>query len=75
MIICVCHRVSDRDIAQMARQGTSFEQLQWELGVATQCGRCEDCARQVHAQCQARGEVAFCHPAPSAHSAVMLQPA
>lgn len=54
MIVCICHRVSDRDIARAAREGcTSFEQLQDSLRVATGCGRCHDCARetlQAHAQ-------------------------
>ena len=45
MIVCVCHRVSDREIARHARAGMSFDEIQFELGVATQCGRCEDCAR------------------------------
>jgi bacterioferritin-associated ferredoxin len=58
MIVCVCHQVSDRTIAQRSREGLSFDELQFELRVATQCGRCEDCARQVHhdaarAACQA----------------------
>jgi len=51
MIVCVCHRVSDREIARHARAGMSFDEIQFELGVATQCGRCEDCARDVVAQC------------------------
>ena len=51
MIVCVCRRVSDREIARHARAGMSFDEIQFELGVATQCGRCEDCARDVGAQC------------------------
>lgn len=48
MIVCVCRRVSDRDIRAAARAGTgSFEELQLALGVATQCGCCEGCAREV----------------------------
>ena len=50
MIICICHRVSDRDIAHAARQGcNSFDDLQLELGVATACGKCHDCAHQTFA--------------------------
>jgi bacterioferritin-associated ferredoxin len=53
MIICLCHRVSDRDIADAAQGGcTSFDELQLELSVATSCGKCHDCARntfQLHA--------------------------
>lgn len=46
MIVCVCHRVSDRDIVREAQHGcSSFEELQDELRVATACGRCGDCAR------------------------------
>jgi bacterioferritin-associated ferredoxin len=68
MIICICQRVSDRDIARMSRSGASFDDLQLELGVATQCRACEGCARELHTQCQSSGAVAFCrsaHPAPS----------
>jgi len=51
MIVCVCRRVSDREIARHARAGMSFDDIQFELGVATQCGQCEGCARDVVAQC------------------------
>ena len=56
MIVCICHRVSDRDIAHAARQGcASFDELQDELGVATACGTCGDCARETFAtHCAAR---------------------
>lgn len=48
MIVCVCRRVSDHQIRQAAADGAhSLECLQFELGVATQCGRCADCACKV----------------------------
>jgi bacterioferritin-associated ferredoxin len=48
MIVCVCRRVSDRDIARAVKQGcASFDELQFELGVATGCGACRDCAKDV----------------------------
>ena len=53
MIVCVCKRISDREIARRAHAGMGFEDIQSELGVATQCGRCECCARDVVAQCHA----------------------
>ena len=53
MIVCVCHRISDREIARHARAGMGFDEIQFELGVATQCGQCEGCARDVVAQCSA----------------------
>lgn len=58
MIVCVCHRVSDRDIARHVRAGMDFSDIQLELGVATQCGQCESCARDVVAQCSATAPVA-----------------
>ena len=36
----------------------TFDEVQFELGVATQCGRCESCARDVVAQCSASHPVA-----------------
>lgn len=51
MIVCVCNRVSDRDIARHVRAGMDFSDIQLELGVATQCGQCEGCAREVVEQC------------------------
>ena len=58
MIICICHRVSDRDIARAAHQGCeSFDELQFDLSVATSCGRCHDCARETfHHHASQRGQ-------------------
>ncbi|HTJ08033.1 MAG TPA: (2Fe-2S)-binding protein, partial [Caldimonas sp.] len=48
MIVCVCHRVSDRAIAAAVDDGCrTFEQLQLELGVGTRCGACRTCARET----------------------------
>ena len=48
MIVCVCHRVSDRDIAAAVQAGTRcFEVLQDDLRVASSCGCCHDCARET----------------------------
>lgn len=72
VIVCLCHQVSDRDIARAARQGcASFDALQDELQVATACGACEDCARETLA---AQGVGAFA-TAPSRSIAVVAMPA
>ncbi len=48
MIVCVCARVSDRQIREAAANGAhSLECLQVGLGVAMRCGNCADCAREV----------------------------
>ena len=67
MIVCVCRRVSDREIARHARAGMSFDDIQFELGVATQCGNCESCARDVVAQCHTT------HPVAAVHSENVVQ--
>ena len=67
MIVCVCRRVSDQQIRQAAADGAvSLECLQFELGVATQCGRCADCASKV--LCDARAT----HGAGASHAAVQV---
>ena len=59
MIVCVCRRISDHQIRKAAANGAhSLECLQFDLGVATQCGRCADCASRV--LCDAR--IANAHP-------------
>jgi bacterioferritin-associated ferredoxin len=59
VIVCVCHRVSDRDIEHEVRHGcTDFDELQDELRVGTSCGRCTDCARDTFDVARA------CRPAP-----------
>jgi bacterioferritin-associated ferredoxin len=51
MIVCVCKSVSDRTIrASIAEGMDSFDELQFELGVATCCGKCEETVRDVMAQ-------------------------
>lgn len=48
MIVCLCHRISDRDIRRAAEGGLrSFEELQDETCIARNCACCEECARQM----------------------------
>lgn len=62
MIVCVCKTISDHRIRASIEAGhDSFDALQFELGVASCCGKCEhavhdvlagrpvDCASQVAA--------------------------
>ena len=71
MIVCVCHRVSDRHIACAVRDGcSSFEELQDELRVGTGCGACRDHARgtfeqhaAIHASCGAAARPQAIHVA------------
>ncbi|HLO93591.1 MAG TPA: (2Fe-2S)-binding protein [Burkholderiaceae bacterium] len=55
MIVCLCHRVSDRDIRRAVAEGTrNFEVLQDDTRVASACGACHDCAREVFDEALAR---------------------
>lgn len=48
MYVCICHGVTDKDIRTAASNGAcSMEALGEQLSVATCCGRCADCAREV----------------------------
>lgn len=49
MIVCLCNRVSDRDIRHAVQvEGVrDFEQLKDWTQAASCCGCCHDCAREV----------------------------
>lgn len=48
MIVCVCNNISDREIRQAVDLGIrSMDELSRDLGVATCCGNCTDCAKKV----------------------------
>jgi len=48
MYICVCNAVTDREIRTAVAAGCrSFSEIQRELGVATGCGKCEPCVREI----------------------------
>jgi bacterioferritin-associated ferredoxin len=48
MIVCVCNNISDREIRQAVDLGLStMAELRQDLGVATCCGKCASCAKQV----------------------------
>jgi bacterioferritin-associated ferredoxin len=66
MIVCVCNRISDREIVRHAHAGLSFDDIQLELGVATCCGRCEGCARDLVSQCAPSHPIAALHNATTA---------
>ena len=73
MIVCVCRRVSDHQIRQAVSDGAvSLECLQFELGVATQCGSCADCAS--HVLCDAREAKREALLAPQHHVVLGLAP-
>ena len=74
MIICVCRRISHHDVDREVANGcNNFDELQSELGVATQCGCCAEHARNYLVQACERN--ACCmgarHDAVAAHRATV----
>ena len=52
MIVCICNNISDRQIRQAVNSGmASMSELRNQLGVATCCGKCHSCAKQVLREC------------------------
>lgn len=52
MIVCVCNNVSDKKIQRAVEQGMStMSELRTHLQVATCCGKCAGCAREVLQEC------------------------
>jgi bacterioferritin-associated ferredoxin len=48
MIVCLCHRISDRDIERAVQSGArDFETFQEDTCLARNCACCEDCAREI----------------------------
>lgn len=48
MFVCVCNGITDRDIHRALESGDrNIRQLQHSLGVASQCGSCEELTREI----------------------------
>ena len=57
MYICICNAVTERQLKECARSGAkSLDELAFQLGVGTACGRCRESAsgvlREVHTECE-----------------------
>jgi bacterioferritin-associated ferredoxin len=48
MYVCLCNGITENQIREAVSAGAdSLPALRLELGVASCCGRCADCAQQV----------------------------
>lgn len=48
MYVCICNKVSDKDIKASVQQGaTTMRALYQEHSIGSQCGKCCQCAKQV----------------------------
>lgn len=62
MIVCVCRRISDREIFDLAITGLDFEQTCRTLSVAGQCGSCAPMARGICNRAHQAREAEACTP-------------
>lgn len=54
MIVCVCNAVTESEIRACVELGcTDLEAVREAVGVASCCGSCTDCAREIIDRCQA----------------------
>ena len=48
MYVCICKAITDKQIRQAAQSGVrSLWELQKELGVASNCGKCKETAIEI----------------------------
>lgn len=48
MYVCICNGITENQIRDAISDGVrSLRELRAELGVASCCGKCADCAQQV----------------------------
>ena len=71
MIVCLCHRISDRDIERAVREGVpDFETLQDDTCIARNCGCCHETALEVFDQALCE-QAACCAAACGHHESVI----
>lgn len=48
MYICLCNAITEKAVRECAQRGAcSIDQLAFELGIGSGCGRCRDCANEL----------------------------
>ncbi|MDO4435981.1 MAG: (2Fe-2S)-binding protein [Cardiobacteriaceae bacterium] len=63
MIVCVCHRVSDRKINQLLDEGYSSRAILKELSMGDCCGQCVPVVKAMEREQQQRAAVVRYLPA------------
>ncbi|QBY04132.1 hypothetical protein E2K93_06920 [Thalassotalea sp. HSM 43] len=48
MFVCICHQITESDLANAVEQGANtMKEIREQLNVASQCGKCVQFAKQV----------------------------
>ncbi len=48
MFVCICHAITENDIAQAVEQGAgTMKELREHLNIASQCGKCSQFAKTI----------------------------
>ncbi|NMP16143.1 hypothetical protein HII16_07320 [Thalassotalea sp. Y01] len=51
MFVCICHQITEADLANAVEQGANtMKEIRDQLSVASQCGKCVQFAKQVLAE-------------------------
>lgn len=67
MIVCVCNAVTESEIRACVELGcTDLEAVREAVGVASCCGACSDCAREIIDSCRGVALEAQADAAPQA---------
>jgi bacterioferritin-associated ferredoxin len=66
MYICICNAITEREVKACVERGAcSLDELAFELGVGSGCGRCRECATQLLQEARREDTVASYVPASS----------
>ena len=66
MYVCICNAITDKQIRQAAESGVkSLWELQKELGVASNCGKCGEMATSILRESE-------CAPAPEVYQVSII---
>jgi bacterioferritin-associated ferredoxin len=73
MYVCVCKAVTEKQIFKAAQAGAKHvKDLKESLGVASECGRCADCAKNCLREAHAELSMPYAMPKKSINIAVQL---
>jgi bacterioferritin-associated ferredoxin len=58
MYVCICNAITDTQIRKAAESGVrDLWQLQRELGVASNCGKCKETANKIRSESKANRDL------------------
>jgi bacterioferritin-associated ferredoxin len=60
MYVCICNAITDTQIREAAKSGVrNLWELQKELGVASNCGKCKETAAEILSECKSNHDLSI----------------